>query len=93
MDLPKGMALMKPEPVPLHFYRYLYEQVGKAHHWLLRRELSDADLAAVPIATALNARAGVHDAALGRHEPEDGEATGGPGAGADLRDGAGRRRR
>jgi GNAT superfamily N-acetyltransferase len=39
------LALMQVEAIPLHFYRYLYEQVGKPHHWLLRRNISDADLA------------------------------------------------
>jgi len=38
------LALMRADAMPLHFYRYLYEQVGKAHHWLLRRKLSDAAL-------------------------------------------------
>jgi GNAT superfamily N-acetyltransferase len=40
------LALMRAEAMPLHFYRYLYEQVGKPHHWLLRRNISDANLAA-----------------------------------------------
>lgn len=40
------LALMRVEQCPLPFYRYLYEQVGKPHHWLLRRNVSDADLAA-----------------------------------------------
>jgi len=38
------LALMLAERMPLHFYRYLYEQVGKPHHWLLRRNISDAEL-------------------------------------------------
>ncbi len=32
--------------MPPHFYRYLYEHVGKPHHWLLRRNLDDETLAA-----------------------------------------------
>lgn len=39
------LALMRVEDIPLAFYRYLYEQVGKPHHWALRREMDDADLA------------------------------------------------
>jgi GNAT superfamily N-acetyltransferase len=37
-------ALMQAENMPAHFYRYLYEQIGKAHHWFLRREMDDDDL-------------------------------------------------
>ena len=40
------LALMAAKDMPPHFYRYLYEQVGKPHHWLLRRNLGDAELAA-----------------------------------------------
>ena len=45
---PVGMrlAVMRARDMPLAFYRYLYEQVGKAHHWLLRRAMPDAELAA-----------------------------------------------
>lgn len=39
------LALMRAQAMPLHFYRYLYEQVGKPHHWLLRRNIADAELA------------------------------------------------
>lgn len=39
------LALMRAEAMPLHFYRYLYELVGRPHHWLLRRNISDAQLA------------------------------------------------
>lgn len=37
-------ALLHAETMPVHFYRYLYEQVGKAHHWYLRRAMSDAQI-------------------------------------------------
>ena len=30
-------ALLQAENMPVHFYRYLYEQIGKAHHWYERR--------------------------------------------------------
>lgn len=48
-SVPSGMrlALMRADPVPPAFYRFLYEQVGKPHHWLSRRNLDDAALAAV----------------------------------------------
>lgn len=44
--LGQRLAVMRAREMPPSFYRYLYEQVGKPHHWLLRRNLSDADLAA-----------------------------------------------
>lgn len=46
MPLGPKLALMQARGMPVAFYRYLYEQVGKAHHWMMRRNLSDADLAA-----------------------------------------------
>lgn len=47
MPLGQRLAVLRAKDMPLAFYRYLYEQVGKAHHWLLRRDLSDADLSGV----------------------------------------------
>ena len=49
VPMPTGpkLALMSAPFMPLAFYRYLYEQVGRAHHWLQRRSLTDAALAAV----------------------------------------------
>ncbi len=41
------MALMRAPKIPLAFYRYLYEQVGKPHHWMVRREMDDAALSAI----------------------------------------------
>ena len=41
------LAVMRVEMMPVAFYRYLYEQVGKPHHWYLRRVMNDADLAAI----------------------------------------------
>lgn len=41
------LALMRTIAIPLPFYRYLYEQVGKPHHWSLRRNLDDHSLAEV----------------------------------------------
>lgn len=47
--MPTGqrLALMRTRDIPLAFYRYLYEQVGRAHHWMLRRDMPDAELADV----------------------------------------------
>jgi GNAT superfamily N-acetyltransferase len=49
VQMPSGhrLALMKTRDVPLAFYRYLYRQVGQAHHWMLRRDTGDVDLAAI----------------------------------------------
>src|SRR5690606_10646952 len=41
------LALMRVEAIPLHFYRYLYEVIGKPHHWQMRRNLADSDLSAI----------------------------------------------
>jgi GNAT superfamily N-acetyltransferase len=48
VQMPQGqrLAVLRAKEMPVAFYRYLYEQVGKIHHWLLRRDLSDADLSA-----------------------------------------------
>lgn len=40
------LALMLAESPPVHFYRYLYDTIGRQHHWVDRRRLSDAELAA-----------------------------------------------
>ncbi|MBX3532187.1 MAG: GNAT family N-acetyltransferase [Rhizobiaceae bacterium] len=40
------LALMRAEAVPLHFYRYLYEVIGRPHHWQMRRGLGDEALSA-----------------------------------------------
>lgn len=47
MPLGPRLAVLRAKEMPLAFYRYLYEQVGKAHHWLLRRDLGDAELSAL----------------------------------------------
>jgi GNAT superfamily N-acetyltransferase len=46
VPLPVGprVALMQVKAIPVSFYRYLYEQVGRAHHWSLRRSGSDREL-------------------------------------------------
>ena len=47
VPVPTGpkLAVLRATNMPIAFYRYLYEQVGRAHHWLLRRNLSDEELA------------------------------------------------
>lgn len=42
-----SLALMRAENCPIHFYRYLYEQIGRPHHWHMRRKQSDAAVAAI----------------------------------------------
>lgn len=48
VSMPTGprLALMRTRDMPLAYYRYLYGQVGKAHHWMMRRGLSDDALSA-----------------------------------------------
>lgn len=41
-----GLALMRAEEPPLHFFRYLYDMVGRDYEWTDMHALSDADLAA-----------------------------------------------
>jgi len=38
------LALMRAETPPVHFYRYLYDTIGRSYHWVDRRRLSDAEL-------------------------------------------------
>ena len=38
------LSLVRTSGMPPAFYRYLYEQVGKPHHWFIRRSLNDAQL-------------------------------------------------
>lgn len=46
VQMPMGptLAVLRATVMPVAFYRYLYEQVGKAHHWLMRRNMPDARL-------------------------------------------------
>ena len=39
------LALMRADRIPLHFYRYLYREVGGSWLWVERLELSDEALA------------------------------------------------
>lgn len=49
VPLPSGirLAIMLAENMPVHLYRYLYEVIGKPHHWMLRRMQSDDKVASV----------------------------------------------
>lgn len=40
------LALMRVDPMPVHFYRYIYETIGLEWTWVERRMLNDEDLAA-----------------------------------------------
>lgn len=37
-------AIIRAPEIPLHYYRYLYRQVGKRWHWYKRLKLSDEQL-------------------------------------------------
>ena len=38
------LSLLRAETPPLHFYRYLYDTIGRGLHWIDRKSLSDAEL-------------------------------------------------
>lgn len=40
-------AVMRTQDIPLHFYRYLYRQIGKRWHWYQRLRLSDEELSTI----------------------------------------------
>lgn len=41
------LAIMRATKIALPFYRFLYEQVGKPHHWSVHRKLDDEALSAI----------------------------------------------
>jgi GNAT superfamily N-acetyltransferase len=47
-QVPTGprIALMRASGMTPNFYRFLYSEVGKPHHWFVRRDLDDAALLA-----------------------------------------------
>ncbi|MGU3576819.1 GNAT family N-acetyltransferase [Brucellaceae bacterium C25G] len=49
LPVPSGvrLAMMRVSEMPLHFYRYLYTQVGKDYNWWLRADISDDELSAL----------------------------------------------
>jgi hypothetical protein len=45
---PKGkIALLRALDAPVHFYRYLYDAIGRDYHWVDRKKLSDPQLKAI----------------------------------------------
>jgi GNAT superfamily N-acetyltransferase len=48
------LALMLAEGPPVHFYRYLYDTIGQAHHWVDRARLSDPELAEIITAEGID---------------------------------------
>ena len=45
LPIGRQMALMRCRDMPLHFYRYLYDRVGRAWHWTAALRLGDEALA------------------------------------------------
>jgi len=41
------VAILRAENPPIHFYRYLYDTVGKSYYWVDRFKMDDASLAAI----------------------------------------------
>jgi hypothetical protein len=41
------IALLRAEKPPIHFYRYLYDTIGKDYYWVDRFKMDDASLAAI----------------------------------------------
>lgn len=39
-------AILQAEQIPLGFYRYLYEDIGRPYHWTIRAGMNDEALAA-----------------------------------------------
>jgi len=48
IDAPaRKLALMRAHAPPVHFYRYVYDAVGRDYVWVNRKHFSDADLAKI----------------------------------------------
>jgi GNAT superfamily N-acetyltransferase len=46
--VPRGkIAILRSENTPVHFYRYLYNTVGRAYYWVDRRKITDEALRAI----------------------------------------------
>lgn len=43
----KNLTLLRTENIPLHFYRYLYHEVGKDYVWVDRKKMADEDVTAI----------------------------------------------
>ena len=50
VNLPK-LALMRAESPPLHFYRYLYDAIGRDYYWIDRPDITDDALAELDAGT------------------------------------------
>ncbi|GHD07967.1 GNAT family N-acetyltransferase [Tianweitania populi] len=46
MPANKQLALLRARDMPLHYYRYLMDRVGRKWHWVAMLRLSDGDLEA-----------------------------------------------
>ncbi len=45
---PKGkVAILKAESPPIHFYRYLYDAIGRDYKWVDRKKLSDEAISTI----------------------------------------------
>jgi GNAT superfamily N-acetyltransferase len=45
---PRGkIALLRADRPPVHFYRYLYDVIGREYYWVDRKKMSDIQLAAL----------------------------------------------
>jgi GNAT superfamily N-acetyltransferase len=44
---PGKLSILRAENPPVHFYRYLYDLVGRPWNWVTRKKLNDAELAAI----------------------------------------------
>ena len=42
-----GLTVLHAQTPSVPYYRFLYDSVGKDYHWLSRRKLADAELAAI----------------------------------------------
>lgn len=48
VPVPKGqIALLRAHDIPVHFYRYLYDVVGRDYVWVFRKQMSDEELSGV----------------------------------------------
>ena len=56
VPLGHALAVLRTKDMPLAFYRYLYEQVGKGSHWEKHRTLDDEALAAIIHAQSVDIR-------------------------------------
>lgn len=43
----RKLSILRAENPPVHFYRYLYDLVGRPWYWVSRKKLSDPELAAL----------------------------------------------